>query len=63
MSLEKVKLPRRPEDRGPLDVPGDIIKEINRSAASREERIRKLQERLDLSREIAERLLKESEGT
>jgi len=59
---KKIKRPGKPKDRGPLDVPADIIKELNSSTAGLEERIRRLQEQFDLSREIAERLLAETEG-
>ena len=61
MAAKKIKRPLKPEDKLPLDVPVDIIEEINSSSSSREDRVRRLQEQFDLPKEIAERLVHESE--
>ena len=42
------------------DLPNDVVTEIRSLTTDREERIKQIQERLDLPREIAERLLEES---
>ncbi len=62
MAVKKINQPRKPKGRRPLDVPVDIIKKIDRSTSSRDESVRRLQELYDLPKEIAERLLDESQG-